>query len=215
MIGIPLTRKLALFVSLLLILSVFFVTISKPVGAQGAPSIAVANAPSSAGAGQKVTIGWEVKGTGKISHTAVHWDTKPGNPADFKSYAKATPDFVAIDPPQNAPKNYSASIDIPSSGAVYYIVHAIVDGKDVYNPGGEATIKVIVPPRVGGGIGGVGGLGGVPGVGQPQQQQQPPAANAAYNVPGPDPTVIALIGGILVIAVIAFVVRSRRKSDSL
>ena len=215
MIGNILTRKLALLVSLLLILSASFVTISKPVVAQGASSITVANAPSSAGAGQKVTIEWEVKGTGKISHTAVHWDTKPGNPADFESYAKATPDFVAIDPPQDAPKNYSASIDIPSSGAVYYVVHARVDGNDVYNPGGEKTIKVIVPPRIGGGIGGVGGLGGVPGVGQPQQQQQPPVANAAYNVPGPDPTVVALIGGIFVIVVIAFVVRSRRKRDGL
>ncbi len=215
MIGIPLTRKLALFVSLLLLLSVFFVTISTPVVAQGAPSIAVASAPSSAGAGQKVTIEWEVKGAGKISHTEVHWDTKPGNPADFKSYAKATPNFAVIDPPQDTPKNYSASIDIPSSGTVYYVVHAIVDGNDVYNLGGEKNIKVIVPPRIGGGIGGVGGLGGVPGVGQPQQQQQPAAASAAYNVPGPDPTVVALIGGIFVVVVIAFVVRSRRKKDGL
>ncbi|HEY4674317.1 MAG TPA: hypothetical protein VIH03_09130 [Nitrososphaerales archaeon] len=212
MIGISLTRKLALSISLLLLFSAFFVSV-KPVIAQGAPSIAIVNAPSSAGAGQKVTIEWEVKGTGKISHTAVHWDTKPGNPADYKSYAKATPNFAAIDPPNNAPRNYSATIDIPSSGTVYYVVHAIVDGNNVYNPGGEKTIQVIVPPRIGGGIG-VGGLGGVPGVGQPQQQQ-PAGANAPYNVPGPDPTVVAIIGGIFVIAVVAFVVRSRRKKDNL
>ena len=213
MIGMHLTRKLALSLSLLLILSAFFVNV-EPVIGQGPPSIAIANAPSSAGAGQKVTIAWEVKGTGKISHTAVHWDTKPGNPADYKSYAKATPNFAAIDPPNDAPKNYSVTIEIPSSGTVYYVVHAIVDGNNIYNPIGEKTIQVIVPPRIGGGIGGVGGLGGVPGVGQPQQQQ-PAGAIAAYNVPGPDPTVLALIGGIFVIAVVAFVVRSRRKKESL
>jgi len=208
MTRIPLGR-LAISVSLLLLLSAVFVSV-KPIIAQGAPSIVIANAPSSAGAGQKVTIEWEVKGAGKISHTAVHWDTKHGNPADYKSYAKATPDFAAIDPPNDAPKKYSASIDVQSSGTVYYVVHAIVDGKDVYNPDGEKNIQVIVPPRIGGGI-----VGGVPGVGQLPQQQQPAGANAPYNVPGPDPTVVAIIGGIFVIAVVAFVVRSRRKKDNL
>jgi hypothetical protein len=206
MIGIS-SAKLAFSVSLLL--SVFLAS-SIPAIAQDAPSIAVTNAPTSAGAVQKVTIEWEVKGNGRISHTGVHWDTKQGNPADFKSYSKATPDFAAIDPPNDAPKKFSASIDIPSSGTVYYVVHAIVDGKDVYSPGGEKTIQIIVPPRIGGG-----GLGGLPGVRQPQQQQQAGGANAAVNLPGPDPAVVAIVGGIFVIAVVALVIRSRRKKDSI
>ncbi|MBM3897908.1 MAG: hypothetical protein FJ358_05220 [Thaumarchaeota archaeon] len=205
------SAKLGLSVSLLL-LSAFFVSVSVPAIAQGAPSIAIVTAPTSAGAGQKVTIEWEVKGAGKISHTGVHWDTKAGNPADFKSYSKATPDFAAIDPPNDAPKKYSASIDVPSSGTVHYVVHAIVDGKDVYSPDGEKTIQIIVLPRIGGGVG---GLGGVPGVRQPQQQQQAGGANPAANLPGPDPAVVAIIGGIFVIAVVALVIRSRRNKGGI
>ena len=64
----------------------------------GEPTIAVISAPTKANPGQKLTFTWEIDGFGRISHTAVHWDTKPGNPADFKSYAKATPDYAANRP---------------------------------------------------------------------------------------------------------------------
>lgn len=96
-------------------------------------SIDIEGAPSTVKPGEKVTITWEVEGEGKMSHTAVHWDTKPGTPGDFRSYGKATPEFASINPPHDAPHDYRVSFDAPPSGTIYYIVHAIVDGKDYYN----------------------------------------------------------------------------------
>lgn len=105
-------------------------------------SIVIDTAPKSVDPGQKVSITWRVEGSGKISHTAVHWDTKGGNPADFTSYSKATPDFAAINPPANAPAGYTVSFDAPSSGIIYYVVHATVDGAQYYNKDGEKRITI-------------------------------------------------------------------------
>ena len=104
--------------------------------------------PASVGPGERVTIEWEVEGEGKISHTAVHWDTKPGTPGDFRSYGKATPDFASISPPHEAKHLYRVSFDAPSSGTIYYIVHAVVDGKDYYNLW-ERTISISGGPPEG------------------------------------------------------------------
>ena len=126
----------------LILLSSAFLHLIGTSAAQAQPKIVLGAAPDSVAPTQKTTISWEVQGTGKVAHTAVHWDTKPGNPADFTSYAKATPDFAALNPPDDAPKQYVVTFDAPASGTVYYIVHAIVDGKNVYNPEGERKITV-------------------------------------------------------------------------
>lgn len=111
----------------------------------GAPQnavIEVKSVPATAATGGKLTFAWEIKGSGKVSHTAVHWDTKPGNPADFKSYPKATPEYAAITPPQDAPKGYSVSFQAPQAGRVYYVIHAIVDGQNLYAAGGERVVPI-------------------------------------------------------------------------
>ena len=131
-------------------------------------SISVEVAPTSATPGQKLTFTWEVKGLGKIAHTAVHWDTKPGNPADFKSYAKASPDFASLTPAQDAPKKYTVTVDAPTSGIIYYVVHAIVDGKNVYNPDGEKKIAISATPA-------------------PQAQAPQPAPQQQVPAPAPAP----------------------------
>lgn len=198
----PAARRVGLFTSFLLLL--FIVGAIEIVYAQAEPSITIISAPSNAAAGQKITIEWEVKGTGKIAHTAVHYDTKPGNPADFRSYTKATPEFASINPPNDAPQKYSVSIDAPTSGTVYYVVHAIVDGKNIYNPEGEATIQIIAVPRLGGGL-------VQPPIGGAPEPQQPAAEQ--YSPPGPDITVLAIVGIIIVVGVIAFIARSRRSKE--
>jgi len=96
-------------------------------------SIDIESAPSTLRPSERARITWEVEGEGKISHTAVHWDTKAGTPGNFRSYARFTPEFASINPPQEAPQEYRVSFDAPSSGTIYYIVHAVVDGKDHYN----------------------------------------------------------------------------------
>lgn len=165
-------------------------------------SISVEVAPTSATPGQKLTFTWEVKGLGKIAHTAVHWDTKPGNPADFKSYAKATPDFASLNPAQDAPKKYTVTVDAPTSGIIYYVVHAIVDGKNVYNPDGERKIPINAPPAP-------------QQAPQPAPQQQAPApAPAQQPAPRPEPQVVSkpesspidftlVAGGIAAVVVVA------------
>jgi hypothetical protein len=132
--------------------------------AQPAPSISIGTVPTSATPGEKLTFAWEVKGSGKIAHTAVHWDTKPGNPNDFKSYPKATPDFASLNPAQDAPKKYTVTVDAPASGTLYYVVHAIVDGKNIYAADGEKTITITAPPA-------------------PQQPAPAPAPQPAYREP--------------------------------
>lgn len=195
--------RLALFISVLLLASAICSTLPVQVEAQAVPAIKIESPPTSGAAGTKVTISWEVSGTGKIAHTAVHYDTKAGNPADFNSYAKATPDFAVLNPAQDAPKKYSASINVPSSGTVYYVVHALVDGKNIYNPDGEKTLAVI--PLPGGGI-----AQKPPGVAAP-----PPGGAPEVGVygGGVDSNVLLGIGAIVVIAVVAVVARSRMKKS--
>ena len=126
----------------IVLLSSAFVYMTGSASAQVEPKIALGAAPDSVAPSQKITISWEIQGAGKVSHTAVHWDTKQGNPADYKSYAKATPDFAALSPPQDSPKKYTVTFDAPASGTVYYVVHAIVDGKNIYVPDGERKITI-------------------------------------------------------------------------
>ena len=149
-------------------------------------SVVIENAPKSVDPGQMVSISWKVEGSWQISHTAVHWDTKHGNPADFRSYSMATPDFAAINPPNEAPAGYTVSFDAPSSGVIYYVVHATVDGAQYYNNDGERSIPV--GPR---------DIGATSGAGETSI----------------DTTVLFSIG-ILVIIVVAGIVLVRRKKTS-
>ncbi len=177
-------------------------------------SINIEVAPTSATAGERLTFSWEVKGLGKIAHTAVHWDTKPGNPADFKSYAKATPDFASLNPAQDAPKKFTVTVDAPASGIIYYVVHAIVDGKNVYSPDGERKITISAPPA--------------PQAQAPQpapQQQAPAPAPAQQPAPRPEPQVVSkpesspvdftlVAGGIATVAVVGIgfaIFRTRKR----
>ncbi len=151
-------------------------------------SVVIENAPKSVDPGQMVSITWKVEGSGQISHTAVHWDTKHGNPADFRSYSMATPDFAAINPPNDAPAGYTVSFDAPSSGVIYYVVHATVDGTQYYNKDGEKSITV-----------------GSTDVG---------AASAAGATSGIDTTVLLGVGMLVPIIVVVAVTLIRRKKGA-
>ena len=145
--------------------------------------------PASAGPGERVTIEWEVEGEGKISHTAVHWDTKPGRPFDFRSYSKATPDFTSINPPHEAKHLYRVSFDAPTSGTIYYIVHAVVDGKDYYNLW-ERTISI---------------SGGPPeGEAEPQSLESPAGVDFTLILP-------LVVGVVLIVPVVIAIKLTRRR----
>jgi hypothetical protein len=157
--------------------------------------ILIISAPRRAEPGEKLNFVWEVEGFGRISHTAVHWDTKPGNPADYKSYAKATPDFAAINPPHDAPHGYSVTVEAPQGDVMYYVIHAVIDGKDLYVARGERVIPLNVA--------------GVVPIKESPSQVKETAAPAA----GIDNTI--LLGGgaaIVVVAVAAVALARRRKA---
>jgi|GEM_PF-1729077 len=123
----------AIIVMLVLSSLVFFASFQTASASRsGEFQILILSAPTKADPGQKLTFTWEVEGFGKISHTAVHWDTKPSNAADYKSYAKATPDHASINPPHFAPMQYTATIEAPQSGSIFWTIHAIIDGADLY-----------------------------------------------------------------------------------
>jgi len=100
------------------------------------------SSPTSATAGAPLTFSWQITGGGSVSHTAVHWGTSPGTPTDFRSYPNATPQFASINPADQAPKTYTVSFSAPQSGTIYYVIHAIVDGQNIYLAGGERTIQI-------------------------------------------------------------------------
>lgn len=152
--------------------------------------IAIQAAPERVTPEQRVTITWMIEGSGKVSHTALHWDTKPGNPADFKTYAKATPDFASLSPPDDLPKQYTVTLDAPSTGTVYYVIHAIVDGKNIYNPDGERKIDIIVREA------------------SIQDNAQP-----LGGIFGIDAIVLVGVGVAIAVMVVAVVVLSKRKAS--
>ena len=206
-----LASRLMLAIGFLLLSSAL---VAGMVEGQAAPSIDLKEVPPpTAAPNGKITIQWDVKDSGKIAHTAVHWDTKPGNPADFKSYAKASPDFASLDPAQAAPKEYKVTFDAPSSGTLYYVVHAIVDGKNVYNPDGERKIVILgtpglglpgQPPAIGGGPQAPAPAGGDS---SPQRQY---GGGIYGGGGGPDTSLLLGIGAVIVVIVIAGVAIRRR-----
>ena len=186
-----LNPKLVLTIS---IVATFLVLTMVPTSSAQSVSINLGTVPTSATPREKLTMTWEIAGTGKIAHTAVHWDIKPGNPADFKSYPKATPEFAAISPPQDGPRKYTVSIDAPASGTVYYVVHAIVDGKNVYAPGGERTITVGEDAAM------------------KAKEDAAMKAKEGSRIYGIDNTTIMLgLGGVIVIVAVVAVALTRRK----
>lgn len=174
------------------------------IGAPQNAAIDVKSVPATATSGEKLTFAWEITGSGKISHTAVHWDTKPGNPADFASYAKATPEFALINPPQDAPKGYSVSIAAPQAGNIYYVIHAIVDGKNLYAKGGERIIPVATA------AGNPAPQGNV--AKEDAVKKGESAVNAAGTYAGVDTTMLMVGAGVaIVIVAVAAVALTRRK----
>ena len=104
-------------------------------------AIDVKSVPATFSAGEKLSFVWEIKGTGKISQTAVYWDTESRNSADYKSYTHSTPEYAAIDPPNDAPHLYELKLEAPQASAIYYVIYAVVDGKNLYLGGGERVIQ--------------------------------------------------------------------------
>ncbi len=108
------------------------------------PAIKVLFYPSGPDGDTNITIRWEVSGgtPGVISDTAIIWGYASGN-ASITAYPK-----MSIKQPGKTTQGFSATIKTPSGGSLYFRVHALVDGTDVYSPEYQITIAA---PTGGGG----------------------------------------------------------------
>lgn len=101
-----------------------------------APAIKVASFPQSAHGDTIITIKWEVTGgtAGEISNTAIIWGYNSAG-ENVSDYPKTT-----VIQTGKTPKEFSAVINIPSSGALYFRAHAIVDGSNIYSSENQISI---------------------------------------------------------------------------
>ena len=111
-----------------------------------APHIAFDTATGVVMAGRNATVGWMVHNAmaSEVTHTAVHWDTVSHAPVmDFTAYPNAAMGMMGT-----TEGEYMADFAVPSAPAsVYFIVHAIVNGRHIYNET-ERMIAVVAVPSV-------------------------------------------------------------------
>jgi|GEM_PF-985169 len=113
-------------------------TIQSPVATSSALAIKVTSFPSSAYGDTIITIRWEVSGgnPGNISNTAILWDYKSGG-AIISDYSKST-----VIQTGKTLQQFSAEVNIPASGTLYFRAHAIVDGTDVFSQEYQILVNV-------------------------------------------------------------------------
>src|SRR5687768_3766760 len=97
-------------------------------------AIDITRAPASAEAGSKAIVCWKVTGTGKVAHTAIHWDNESHAipPRTFQDYN------MGVSYPGNgtsaSPAGYQLSASgtdfctgatMPASGSIFVVAHVI------------------------------------------------------------------------------------------
>ncbi len=101
-----------------------------------APTIKVTSFPQSSHGDTVITIKWAVTGgtAGEITNTAIIWGYKSGG-ENISDYPQTTSVQTG-----KTPKDFSTVLNIPSSGALYFRAHAVVDGSDVYSTENQISI---------------------------------------------------------------------------
>lgn len=100
-----------------------------------ATSIEVTRAPTSAEAGGNATVCWRVFGTGKVPHTAIHWDdeshaAEPDRTFQDYSLGVSYPGNQSMAHPAGyqlnvAGADFCTSATLPSSGSIFVVAHVI------------------------------------------------------------------------------------------
>jgi len=111
-------------------------TTTQTQNASSTPAIKVTSFPQSAHGDTIVTIKWEVIGgtESEISNTAIIWGYSSAG-ENVSDYPKST-----VIQTGKTPKEFSAGINIPSSGTLYFRIHAVVDGSDIYSLENQISI---------------------------------------------------------------------------
>jgi len=104
------------------------------------PTVNVTSYPVRVVPGANFTIQFEVSGgtkQGNISHVAVHYGTNRGG-ADIKDYGRFSKVYSG-----RVPQQFSTELIAPASGIIYFRVHALIDGADIYSD--EYEIRINTP----------------------------------------------------------------------
>lgn len=108
----------------------FNVTISNGGGSACAPDVTLLSYPDSVAPSDTVDIQWNVSGSScvNVSHTNIHWDTFShlGEGPDAYTYFE--------DAFSGSLGDYEDTFAAPASGAIYFIIHAIVDDQEISSP---------------------------------------------------------------------------------
>jgi len=93
------------------------------------PTITVTAIPNRVVENTNYSIRWNVSGgtAGDISKTDLIWDFKKGN-ASVSDYSRYTPSMTG-----RTPMEFSQTLRAPQSGTIYFRVHAVVDGIEIFS----------------------------------------------------------------------------------
>lgn len=117
-----------------------------------ATAVEITRAPASAPAGSKATVCWSVSGTGRVPHTAIHWD-------DASHASEAPRTFQLYDLGASYPNNQSSAAaggysvqatgtsfctaaTMPSSGSIFVVAHVMDSTGAPGRIGNEREIRV-------------------------------------------------------------------------
>ncbi|MHB1261881.1 MAG: cupredoxin domain-containing protein [Thermoplasmatota archaeon] len=117
-----------------------------------ATAVEITKAPASAPAGSKATVCWSVSGTGKVPHTAIHWD-------DTSHASEAPRTFQLYDLGASYPNNQSSAASsgysvqatgtgfctaatMPASGSIFVVAHVMDSTGAPGRIGNEREIRV-------------------------------------------------------------------------
>lgn len=118
---------------------------------QGTVTAVTADAPG-APSGGKSEVCWTVEGSGNVAHVAIHWDTESHED-------EAAPSFQVYDAgaayPDNAPTlaaegydlpgTFCADVDVPATGSLFVVGHAIGRGGGVGTISEEVEVRAAAP----------------------------------------------------------------------
>lgn len=113
------------------------------------PTVKVISYPGSVDGEANFTVQWEISGgtSGDISHTSVHWGYSSVKISNYISnYTRESKAQTG-----KTPHIFSAELKAPAGGDyIYFRVHAIVDGAELYSN----EYQIAINPRYTGGGGG-------------------------------------------------------------
>lgn len=95
--------------------------------------VAVTDYPQNASGNSQVTVRWTVIGGSSVAGTAIHWGTSSGN------YDHVGTVYSGV------PGTYSYNLTVPSSGTLYFVARATVDGTAYSSPEFSINISAVPP----------------------------------------------------------------------